>query len=102
MEGPVTKQLEAIRIRQVSQIPEDKLALVAVFGPNGKEQYFQHSVRGVVVQTTRQTKVEDGKSYRLCIFPGWSFQWVNEGNIRSRRLAKTIGEEVHDRAKEPA
>lgn len=89
MEGVVKVQsFTAISVTQVSQIPEDKLALVARFGPNGKEEFFAYTVRGVPVQTTRQTKVEHGKSYRLCIFPGWSFQWVNEGNIRSRKLQK--------------
>lgn len=102
MEGAVTKQHVALSVRRVSQIPEDKLAIVASFGPNGKEQYFQHSVRGVVVQTTRQTKVEDGKSYRLCVFPGWRYEWVNEGNIRSRKIAKTTGDEVHERIKSAA
>lgn len=96
MEGAVKQQqYQAISLKQISQIPDDKLALVASYGPNGKEQYFAHSVRGVPVQTTRQTNQEHGKSYRLCIFPGWRYQWVNEGNIRSRRLAKTIGEEAH-------
>lgn len=88
MEGSVTQQFKAISLTQVSQIPDDKLALVASFGPNGKEEFFRHSVRGVEVQTTRQTDVRFGKSYRLCIFPGWNFQWVNEGNIRSRKITK--------------
>jgi hypothetical protein len=88
MESTVTQQFKALSVRQVSQIPEDKLALVASYGPNGKEEFFQHSVRGVVVQTTRQTELHAGKSYRLCIFPGWRYQWVNEGNIRSRKVNK--------------
>jgi hypothetical protein len=88
MEGSLTQKFTAISVRQVSQIPEDKLALVASFGPNGKEEFFVHYVRGVVVQTSRQTKTEFGKSYRLCIFPGWRYQWVNEGNIRSRKINK--------------
>lgn len=88
MEGVVTPQYKAISVRQVSQIPEDKLALVASFGPNGKEEFFIHTVRGVPVYTTRQTEVHGGKSYRLCIFPGWRYQWVNEGNIRSHRINK--------------
>lgn len=81
-------QHKAISVRQVSLIPEDKLALVASYGPNGKEEFFVHFVRGVQVQTTRQTDVQAGKSYRLCIFPGWRYQWVNEGNIRSRKIVK--------------
>lgn len=87
MEFPVKpQQFAAISVTQLSQIPEDKLALVARFGPNGKEEYYTHSVRNQPVQTTRQTKQEHGKSYRLCIFPGWNYQWVNEGNIRSKKL----------------
>lgn len=88
MEGAVTPQHKAISVTQISQIPEDKLALVASFGPNGKEEFFIHTVRGVPVQTTRQTDVKFGKSYRLCIFPGWRYQWVNEGNIRSHKVNK--------------
>lgn len=77
---------EAISVTQRSMIPEDKLALVARYGPNGKEEFFTHSVRGQQVQTTRQTKHEFGKSYRQCIFPGWRLEWVNEGNIRSKKI----------------
>lgn len=87
MESSVkTEQYKAIRLTQISQIPEDKLALVARYGPNGKEEFFAHFVRGQQVQTTRQTKQEFGKSYRLCIFSDWRYEWVNEGNIRSKKL----------------
>lgn len=80
------QQYQALRLIQVSQIPEDQHAIVAKYGPNGKEEFFTHYVRSQQVQTTRQTKQEHGKSYRLCIFPGWRYQWVNEGNIRSKKL----------------
>lgn len=88
----VKQQYAAISLTRVSLIHDDTHAIVAKYGPNGKEEFFAYNVRGVPVQTTRQTKHEAGKSYRLCIFPGWNYQWVNEGNLRSRKITKFVGE----------
>lgn len=83
MESPV-------RFRRISQIKEDDLILAASYGPLHREQHYHHTVRGVTVEITRQTKLDiRNVSYRLCIFPGFRLQWVNEGNIRSRKLART-------------
>ncbi|HXS14461.1 MAG TPA: hypothetical protein VN734_17310 [Acidobacteriaceae bacterium] len=96
MEGTVTKhQFAALSTRPVSQVDGDILALVASYGPLNREENYIHTVRGVTVEITRQSKIEHGKSYKLCVFPGWRFQWVNEGNIRSKRLARTVGELTH-------
>ena len=93
MEGGVKKQeFAALSTHRISQIDGDILAIVASYGPHAREENYTHTVRGVVVQTTRHTKVEVGKQYRLCIFPNWAYQWVNEGNIRSKRVARTAGE----------
>ena len=93
MESAVKKhEFKPLSTRRISQIDGDILALVAVFGPHDREENYIHTVRGVVVQTTHHTKTEAGKRYRLCIFPGWNYQWVNEGNLRSRRIARTAGE----------
>jgi hypothetical protein len=83
MESPV-------RMRCISLVKEDVLVLAASYGPLPREEFFHHTVRGVTVEITRQTKVDDRNvSYRLCVFPGFRLQWVNEGNIRSRKLART-------------
>lgn len=96
MEGPVKHQYTALSTRAISQVDGDILALVASYGPLNREENYVHTVKGVTVQITRESKVEAGKSYKLCIFPGWRFQWVNEGNIRSkRRPGKTVGELSH-------
>lgn len=86
MTSEAKQQFQAISVKRASLIEGDHLAIVARYGPNGKEEFFTHHVRGQQVQTTRQTKQEFGKSYRLCIFPGWRYEWVNEGNIRSKKI----------------
>lgn len=78
-------------VRQISQIPEDKLALVAVFGPSAKQLYWRHSVRGVPVQWC---EITNGK-LRLCIFPDGNEQWVNEQNIRSVKISTRVTGEVN-------
>lgn len=102
MEGDLKHQYKALSTRQRSQIKEDVLALVASYGPLHREENYVHTVRGVTVEVTRESKIEHGKSYKLCIFPGWRFQWVNEGNIRSKRIARTVGELSHEHIKHTA
>lgn len=86
-------ELSTIAVRQISQIPEDQLILRAVWGPSPQQRYFTHAVRGVPVQVTTLTQLSDRNiSYRLCVFPDGREQWVNEGNIRSKKVKRTIGE----------
>ena len=83
--------MESRLIRAVSMIPEDLLALAAVYGPLGHDLTHIYTVKGVVVSRMQITKTEGGRSYRLCIFPDFSQRWVNEGNLIGKRINRYAG-----------
>jgi hypothetical protein len=71
-----------------SSIPDDISVIVARWGPSIKDGKYRYTLRGVPVSPTCVQKVEQGRSYRMCIFPDHAWQWVNEGNIEQRKLSK--------------
>jgi hypothetical protein len=83
--------MESRLIRQVSLIPEDQLALKAVYGPLGQDLTHIYTVRGVVVSRLQITKIDGDRSYRLCVFPDFSQRWVNEGNLIGKRINRYAG-----------
>lgn len=91
-----------LRTKRVSQIKEDILVLAAVWGPSPQQRYFTHTVRGVPVQVLTISKLDERNvSYRQVVFPGHHVQWVNEGNIRSRKI-KPMGVIVDEPTKKAA
>jgi hypothetical protein len=77
----------------VSQIDGDVTAIIAVWGPLGKDLAYKFFVRGVEIQRMDITKHNDrGQMFRLCRFPDGRDMWVNEGNIASKRIARFAGQ----------
>lgn len=82
--------------KQLSMIEGDTSAVVCVWQSSLKDQHSVFTVRGVEVFRLDVVHTDDrGISYRLCSFPGHRLQWVNEGNIRSRRVHKFAGESTY-------
>lgn len=59
--------------------------VVCVWESSIKDRSHIFTVRGKVISRTHQKKSEKGHSFRLCMF-GHHAQWVNEANIRQKRI----------------
>jgi len=81
------------RARKKYGIPATLLAhepewdLRASYDSPRKDMDHEFRVKNQVIERTSITKNERGNSYRLCLFNRLP-QWVNEENIRQRRLFK--------------
>ncbi len=93
---PDTKFAPIIRVSQITDgypyrgepaLPGPDIAvIVCVWGPSYADKTHEYFVRGVPVGRTTLSKTDNGRMYRVCVFPGGHWQWVNEGNLSSRRI----------------
>jgi hypothetical protein len=64
----------------------DIAVIVCMWGPSHADRTHTYHVRGTPVDRTTLSKLDNGRQYRVCVFPGGHWQWVNEGNISSRKF----------------
>lgn len=86
----MARRFNWVGAQRISQIPEDIWVVVASWGPLIRDEFYEYTVRGVVVNPLESDRRADSRGvvYRWCIFPGNRKMLVNEGNLHRRRVGK--------------
>lgn len=84
------RRFNFVGAQRVSQIPEDVVVVAGSFGTLVKDEFFEHTVRGVPVCPMESNKYVDtrGVAYQWCVFPDNRVMLVNAGNIIRRKVGK--------------